>query len=341
MSKFKMVSLLLAVLMVLPLAVFAQDPTEEPVEEVVLPEVDPLTVEGDLNIAGSSTVGPLAEVVVARFEEAGYTGTISLDSSVGTGGGFERFCVNAETDISNASRPIKDSEVEACAENGRTAVGFQVGVDALAVVVSIENDFIGEEGLTTEQLAQIYSGGADITWADVNPEWPAEPIALFSPGTDSGTFDFFSEHVFADLSEETGNDDTSFIPSAAGVQLSEDDNVLVQGVSASPYAIGYFGFAYLEHNQNLLRAVAVDGVYPSAESVLGGEDIEPYPLSRPLFIFTAPEIIAEKPQVADFVNYFLTNVNEVITEVGYFPQSDELLNEAKATLLELIEAAGN
>ena len=172
--------------------------TKEVVKEVVkeveilaLPEVDPLSVTGDIVTAGSSTVFPLSERMAERFQDEGYSGNITIDS-IGSGAGFERFCVQGETDISNASRGIKDSEVESCKSIGRDPIEFRVGTDALAVVVSVENEFIAEA--TMEELALIFSTAT--TWADVNSAWPAEEIQRFIPGTDSGTFDFFVEEVF-------------------------------------------------------------------------------------------------------------------------------------------------
>jgi phosphate transport system substrate-binding protein len=343
MSKFKLLGLLLVLLMTISAAnVFAQDPTEEAPEGdvlgeslVTLPAVDPLLIEGDIVSAGSSTVFPLSAAMVERFVEAGYLGTITIDS-VGTGAGFERFCVNAETDISNASRAINEDEIAACEENGRTPIEFRVGTDALAVVVSAENDFV--DTLTVEQLGAIYSGDA-ATWADVNPEWPADAIELYSPGSDSGTFDYFSEAVFADRAEAEGLEDTSYILNAPNRQLSEDDNVLVQGVAASPNAIGYFGYAYYQENAEVLRAIPVEGVEPTFESVEGVEGFDPYPLARPLYIYSDATIMAEKPQVAEFISYYLTNVNEIIVEVGYFPAGAETLDAAKTAWCEATGAA--
>ena len=211
-----------------------------------LPEVNPLEVNGDIISAGSSTVFPLSEAMAERFRDEGYSYNITIDS-IGSGAGFERFCVAGESDISNASRPIKDSERESCAAINRIPIEFRVGTDALAVTVSKDNDFV--ENLTMEELALVFSTAA--TWADVNPDWPAEPIQRFSPGTDSGTFDYFVEEVF--------DKDKKPILSADAIQLSEDDNVLVQGVTGSPYAVGYFGYAYYQENAETLKIVAING----------------------------------------------------------------------------------
>jgi phosphate binding protein len=295
-----------------------------------LPEIDPLAVTGDIIMAGSSTVYPLAERMAERFVDEGYSGNITIDS-VGTGGGFERFCQAGETDIANASRPINASEIENCAAIGRTPVEFRVGTDALAIVVNPENTWVGETGVTPEELARLFSSEST-NWSDVNPDWPAEPIKRFSPGTDSGTFDYFLEavmdplYVTDDASEGRGEE---MLLGAANLQLSEDDNVLVQGVSGDTYAIGYFGFAYFEENAATLRDLPVNGVAPSAEAVDAGE----YPLARPLFIYSDAGVMAGKPQVAAFINFFLTYVNEEVTGVGYFPASDEALSSARQNWL--------
>jgi phosphate binding protein len=293
---------------VVPFSVMAQDAEIDFETELIeMPEVDALAVSGDIIAAGSSTVYPVTERMADLFVEEGFSGTITVDS-IGTGAGFERFCVNAETDVSNASRPIRPAELEACRANGREPIEFFVAIDALAIVVSQENDFL--DGLTLEQLAAVFSGEARL-WSDVDPSYPAEPIQLFSPGTDSGTFDYFVEEVF--------DGDETLILNAEGINLSEDDNVLVQGVLGSPFAIGYFGYAYYQENLDTLRAIAIDGVEPSEETGASGE----YPLSRPLFIYTTAEIMNEKPQVAAFVNFYITNVAEQLgtaaDQIGYIP----------------------
>ncbi|MFC1465292.1 MAG: PstS family phosphate ABC transporter substrate-binding protein, partial [Candidatus Brachytrichaceae bacterium NZ_4S206] len=281
-------------------------------------------VTGDIIIAGSSTVYPLTERMAERFRSEGYAGNITIDS-IGTGAGFERFCKAGETDIANASRPIKDSEVENCRAIGREPIEFRVGTDALAVVVNPGNDWIGEEGLTLEELAKLFS--AEVTnWSDVNPAWPNEPVKRFSPGTDSGTFDYFIEAVMDPAFDKKGEE---ALLGASNLQLSEDDNVLVQGVAGDLYAIGYFGFAYYEENPGRLRDLAINGVAPTVDAVNAGE----YPLARPLFIYSDAGVMKAKPQVAAFINFYLTHVNEEVRDVGYFPASEEALNTAKQNWL--------
>jgi phosphate transport system substrate-binding protein len=309
-------------LAVLPLAgVFAQ--------EVELPAVDPLNVSGDIIIAGSSTVYPLTERMAELFRRDGYIDEITVDS-IGSGAGFERFCEAGETDIANASRPIEQEEIELCAAIGRTPIEFRVGTDALAVVVSEANDFVTD--LTLKQLSDIFTG-AVTTWDQVDPSFPAEAIQLFSPGTDSGTFDYFVEAVVeSEAGGNLGDDAAAAIVNAPGIQFSEDDNVLVQGVEGSPYAIGYFGYAYYVDEQDRLNAVTIEGVEPNAETAESGE----YPLARPLYIYSDAGIIAEKPQVGAFISFYLSRVNDEIIDVGYFPASAEALNAAKQVLLDVL-----
>ena len=290
--------------------VATDQPTTAPTEDP-LAMFAPDAVSGDIISAGSSTVFPLSERMAQRFSEEGFTGNITIDS-IGTGGGFERFCVNGEIDIANASRTIKDSEVTSCQAIGREPLAFRVGTDALAVVVSSENTFVTD--VTLEELALIFSTASN--WSDVRPEWPNELIRRFIPGTDSGTFDYFVEIVFAK--------DEAPILAASNLQLSEDDNVLVQGVEGSPYAIGFFGFAYYQENAGLLKTVSINGIVPNEQTA---ED-NSYPLSRPLFLYSTAQIMQEKPQVAAYLYFFLANVNEEILDVGYFPASQVALEEA-------------
>jgi phosphate binding protein len=294
-----------------------------------IPLIEPIEVDPsvDIAIAGSSTVFPLSTAVLSQWiDEGGPEYTID---SIGSGGGLERFCVEGASDIANASRAIADGEVAACEEIGRSPIEVRVGSDALSLVVSPGNYFAEE--LTLEEVATAFSlMDAGATWADVNPEFPAHPIQLFSPGADSGTFDYFFEVVWPDLYEA---DEAPPILSSIAEIVGEDDNLTVSGVAgdgctegdlSSTCAIGYFGYAYFQENADALRTVAVDGVQPSAESVDDGS----YPIARPLFMYTAPEVLEAKPQVAEFMAYYLNNVNDLIGEVGYFPAPDESLQEA-------------
>jgi phosphate binding protein len=296
------------------------------IDGVLIPPIDlaavtPADVTGDIAIAGSSTVNPLTQTIADNFVGEGYTGQISVEGG-GTGAGGERFCTAGDIDIWNASRPANEEEIANCETIGRFPLEVRVGTDALAVVVSNENDFV--DTLTLEELNAAFSTAT--TWADIRPEWPAEPIQRFVPGTDSGTYDYFVEEVF--------EDDPAPLQGAAELDQSEDDNVLVQGVQGSPYAIGFFGYAYYVENQDTLRAVAIDGVEPNAESV----DAATYPLARPLFIYTDANVIAEKPQVGQFATYYLSAVNDVVEQVGYFPANERALRLARLGILAATSA---
>jgi phosphate transport system substrate-binding protein len=304
-----------------PTAPTQQPQVAEPTQETEMG--DPASLSGNIYAAGSSTVYPLFEAVAENFKADGFTGEIKLDS-IGSGGGFERFCKTGETDISNASRPIKDSEVENCAAIGRTPIEFRVGTDAIAVVFSKENTFLDDVSL--EELGMIFTSDAEL-WSDVRAEWPAEPIQRFIPGTDSGTFDFFVEEVVQKPRDIEELDDAKVLClDAKNQQGSEDDNVLVQGVLGSPYALGYFGFAYYKNNEDKLNVLSVDGVAPSEATAESGE----YKLSRPLFMYSDATIMAQKPQVAYFIKYFIEIVNDVIFDVGYFPATQSVLDASMA-----------
>lgn len=282
----------------------------------ILPGVNSMKVTGPIVMAGSSTVYPLSERIAERFRDEGYAGNITLDS-IGTGAGFERFCVAGETDISNASRPIKQSETESARKIGREPIEFRIGTDALAVVVNKQNGFI--KSATKAELGLLFSSAKQ--WSDVNPSWPKRDIVRFIPGTDSGTFDYFVEEIF--------KKDKKQILGASNLQLSEDDNVLVQGIEGSPYAIGFFGYAYFQENKDKLTILSIEGVAPSTQTV----DNATYPLARPLFIYSDAKIMREKPQVAAFIDFYLTYVNDEIKKVGYFPADPAALKKAKQAWL--------
>ena len=307
MRKVRLASLLLTFILVLT-GVFAMGHR--------LPDVDPLEYPvGEIITAGSSTVFPLSERMAELWTDEG--GVAPSIASIGSGAGFERFCVEGETVIINASRPIKDSEIESCAAIGRTPIEFRVGTDALAVTVSAANDFATD--VTLEELAAIFSSADN--WSDVRAEWPAQEIQRFVPGTDSGTFDYFVEEVFDEDEEPM---------LSANPQLSEDDNVLVQGVTGSPYAIGFFGYAYYVENRDVLNILSIEGIEANARTTDDGS----YPLARPFFIYSDAGIMAEKPQVNAFINFYLKHVNDEVIDVGYFPASGAALNAAKQAYLD-------
>jgi phosphate transport system substrate-binding protein len=279
-------------------------PMAEEILPIVLPYIPlPDEVTGDIITAGSSTVFPVSERMAELFQQEGYTGNITVDS-IGSGAGLERFCKAGETDVANASRAIKSSEVEDCRAIGREPLEFRVGTDALAVVVSTENDFL--TSISLEDLGKVFSGEYT-NWNQVDASYPDGTIIIYSPGTDSGTFDYFVEEVL--------DEDPAGLLAIEGVQLSEDDNVLVNGVVGSPYAIGYFGYAYYAENTDKLKALALNDVEPSQANVDNGT----YPLARPLFIYSTAKIMQEKPQVAAFIGFYLSQLDDNIIDVGYFP----------------------
>ena len=254
---------------------------------------------------------PVTERMAELFQKDGYTGNITVDM-IGTGAGFERFCKTGETDIANASRPIKEKEAESCRAIGREPLEFRVGTDALAVVVAKANDFI--TSISQDELAKIYSGAVK-TWNELNPSYPKEPIKVYTPGADSGTFDYFVEAILQPAFDKDAEKAKAALLGVEGAQFSEDDNVLVQGVAGDKYAIGYFGYAYYVENIDKLIALNVDEVEPSQANVDNGT----YPIARPLFIYSTAKIMQEKPQVAAFAGFYLANLDDNIVDVGYFP----------------------
>jgi len=262
-------------------------------------------LSGTIEADGSSTVGPLTTAAAEAFQEANPGVQITVGIS-GTGGGFERFCAG-ETDLSNASRPIKDEEAAICAENGVEYVEFQVATDALTVVVNSENDWA--DCLTVDQLKTIWGPDAEgkvTSWNQVDPSFPDESLVLAGPGTDSGTFDYFT----GEINGEEG-------ASRADYTASEDDNVVVQAVAGEKGGLGYFGFSYYEQNQDTLKALQIDGgsgcVAPSAETAQDGSYT---PLARPLFIYAKKESFA-RPEVEAFIKYILDE-NAAIAEQALF-----------------------
>ena len=278
-------------------------------------------LSGSVAVDGSSTVFPVTEAVAEEFRSVGPDVRVTVGVS-GTGGGFEKFC-SAETDISNASRPIKQSEIDSCAENGIEYLQLRVGLDGLAVVAHPDADFL--ECITMDELAILWgpdSEGSIKSWNQVRSSWPDEEIRLFGPDTDSGTFDFFTEEV----NGEGG-------ASRADYTNSTDDNVLVTGISGSKGGAGYFGYAYYAENAERLRVVAVDGgsgcIIPSDATVADGS----YPLARPLYIYVSLTSLAEKPQVREFVRYYLSDAAiALVPDVGYTAIAADELAESRANL---------
>ena len=236
----------------------------------------------------------------------------------GTGGGFKRFTAG-ETVISDASRPIKESEIEAAYENGIEYIELRIGTDGISVMVSLQNDFI--DCLSIDQLHEIWKPESTVfKWSDINPDWPDNDINLYGPGTDSGTFDYFTEEVNGEAKV-----------SRADYTASEDDNVLVRGIAGDRNALGYFGYAYYAENADKLKVIGVDNgngcVVPSPETI---EDGTYSPLSRPLFIYVSVEELKNRPEVAGFVDFFLDNAPTLVREVGYIPEAPSVYDEGRA-----------
>jgi phosphate transport system substrate-binding protein len=263
-----------------------------------------------VKIDGSSTVFPVTEGVAEDFQKAKKNAIKVTVGISGTGGGFKKFCRN-ETDISNASRPILKKEMEDCKAAGIEYIELPVAFDALTVVANPKNTFLTQ--ITVEELKKIWEPAAQgkiMRWNQVNPAWPDAPIKLFGAGSDSGTFDYFTEAITGKAKASRGD-----------FTASEDDNVLVQGVAQDVNAIGYFGYAYYAENQKRLKAVPIvdkpgkPGVAPSEKSVLDGSY---QPLSRPIFIYVNTKSLA-KPEVKEFIDFYMQNASKIAKEVKYVP----------------------
>lgn len=266
-------------------------------------------LSGDIPIDGSSTVFPITEAVAEEFGDLTGGNVRAVVGISGTGGGFKKFCAN-ETVISDASRPIKQKEVDLCAAAGIEYIELPVAIDGLSVLVNLENDFV--DCLTVAQLNTIWAPEAEdvvMTWNQVNPDWPTEEIRLYAPGVDSGTFDYFTEAVNGDGGVSRGD----FV-------ASEDDNVLVQGIAGDKYSLGYFGYAYYVENRDKLKVVPIDGgagcIAPTDAAINNGSYA---PLSRPLFIYVRSDA-AQQEHIAEFVRYYLSDHGRrLAASVGYIP----------------------
>lgn len=273
-------------------------------------------VEGQVSGDGSSTVAPVMEALVEEYAATGTDVQVTVGVS-GTGGGMEKF-IAGETDFSNASREIKDEEKQKLEEAGVDYTEFLLAYDGLTVVVNSENDWATE--LTVEDLKKIWvEDGTTKKWSDINPEWPEEEIVFYSPGTDSGTYDYFNEVI---LEEE------DMVQNAT---LSEDDNVLVQGVQGDKNAIGFFGYSYYVANQDTITAVAIDGVEPTNETIESGEYS---PLSRPLYTYVSNESLQNDAATYDFFEFALENAGDMAEAVGYVSLPQEVSDEQITKLEE-------
>lgn len=278
---------------------------------------------GAIEVDGSSTVFPITEAVAEEFRKQNNDVQISVGVS-GTGGGFKRFTAG-ETDISNASRPIKESEIETAKSAGIEYTELKVAIDGLALIVHKDNRFLS--CLTTDQLKQIWQPDSNIkSWQQVNPDWPNQPIKLYGPGTDSGTFDYFTEVINGKAGA-----------SRADYTASEDDNVLVQGVAGDQYSLGYFGYAYYAENMDKLKVLAIDAgkgcVAPSDQTIEQGTYT---PLSRPIYIYVKNKALS-RPEMSAFVKYYLDHASTLVKEVGYIPLPSEAYDVEKAKLTKTLE----
>tara|TARA_A100001037_G_scaffold91395_2_gene82789 strand:- start:883 stop:1869 length:987 start_codon:yes stop_codon:yes gene_type:complete len=292
----------------------------ETVTETVEVEKIVRVLEGTVEIDGSSTVYPISEAVAEEFNKIYPDVRVNVGVS-GTGGGFKRFNIG-ETDISDASRPIKDpKETSVAAENGINYVELRLGTDGLSVVVSPENDFV--DCLTTDELKAIWEPGSTMdNWSEVRAGFPDQKMRLYGPDTDSGTFDYFTEEIMGEAQL-----------SRADYTASADDNVLVQGIAGDKGSLGYFGYAYYKENTEKLKLVAVDSgsgcVKPSPTTIPSGEYS---PLSRPLFIYVNTDSYNNKPVVKELVDFYMINGPKLTNEVGYVASDSSVYDNNKALL---------
>lgn len=273
--------------------------------------------EGMILIDGSSTVAPISEAVSEEFRAA-HPGVRAPVGTSGTGGGFKKFCIG-ETDISDASRPIKPEEAELARKNGIAYIELPVAYDGLSVLVNPENTFV--DHLSVEELKRIWEPNSSVRlWSDVRPAWPPREIKLYAPGADSGTFDYFTQAI-------CGKEGAS----RQDCQFSEDDNQLVTGIAGDRDALGYFGYAYYVENQDKLRLVPIQAA-PDAEPIAPSEatirDGTYQPLSRPVFIYVSAKA-AQRPEVQEFVRFYLSQAKSLVEEVGYVPLTDEVYRLAR------------
>jgi phosphate transport system substrate-binding protein len=294
-------------------------PSQQPGTNAEAPAAAAEKLSGTIKIDGSSTVFPITEAAAEEFRAANPDVQVTVGVS-GTGGGFKKFTVG-ETDISNASRPIKDTEAAAAKEKGIEYLEIPIAYDGLSVVVSKENTFVDK--LTVEELKKIWEPDSKVKkWSDVRAGWPDEEIKLYGPGTDSGTFEYFTEAIVGEAKK-----------SRADYTASEDDNVLVQGIAGDKNSLGYFGYAYYEENADKLKLVPIDNgdgkaVAPSFDTIKDGSY---KPLSRPIFIYVNKASL-QRPEVKAFVKFYLENAPELVKSVFYVPLTDDKYKESLANI---------
>jgi phosphate transport system substrate-binding protein len=276
-------------------------------------------VSGEIRIEGSSTVYPITQAAAELFREENPEARIEVGGA-GTSDGFEAFC-QGDTQISDASRPIEAEEIDVCEENNVEYIEIPVAYDGISVVVNKQgNDWATE--ITSEELKKMWEPSAEgkvTEWSQVNPDWPDRPLDLYGPGTESGTYEFFNAEVVGNEEEVSRQSD---------VEMSEDDNVLVQGVSGDANALGYFGYSYYENNLDTLRALEVDGVEPTEDTIRSGE----YLLSRPLFIYVSTKALKNNKAVQPFVDFYLApeNLDRLVKAAKYVTIPASLEEESRA-----------
>jgi len=277
-------------------------------------------ISGEISIEGSSTVYPITQAAAELFREENPDARIEVGGA-GTSDGFEAFC-QGDTEISDASRPIDQvEEVPVCEENGVEFIEIPVAYDGISVVVNKQgNDWARD--ITSEELAKIWEPSAEgkvTKWSQVRSDWPDDELSLYGPGTESGTYEFFNEAIVGNEEEVSRQSD---------VEMSEDDNVLVQGVSGDKGALGYFGYSYYENNLDTLRALAVDGVRPTEDSIRTGE----YLLSRPLFIYVSTDALKKNKAVKPFMDFYLSpqNLDRLVKAAKYVTMPASLEEESRA-----------
>lgn len=284
-----------------------------------------------VRIDGSSTVFPITEAVAEEFQVS-QKGKVKVTVGIsGTGGGFKKFC-RGETDVQNASRPITASEMKVCADAKITYIELPVAFDAMVVVVNTKNDWVSE--ISVDDLKKIWEPAAQgkiLTWDQVNAKWPKEKLKLYGAGSDSGTFDYFTEAVVGKAKSSRGD-----------YTASEDDNTLVQGVATDKFALGYMPLSYYEENKSKLKALAIvggpnapkknQGVLPSRQTVENGDY---FPLSRPLFLYVSANALL-KPEVKDFANFYVQNASTLIPEVNYIPLPQKAYEVASTRLTKSV-----
>lgn len=293
---------------------------------VTVPSADAQQFSGEVNIAGSSTVYPIATAMAEEFRKQHPNVSIPV-SSTGSGGGFSNFFCPGKTDINNASRPIKPTELKQCYDNGVTPIELRIATDALTVVINKDNDWA--ECMTTDELKQVWRPNDPAqTWSDVNPDWPNEEIELYGAASTSGTFDYFTETIMGE--EDAHRSDYS---------ATEHDNTIVQGVAGNENAMGYFGFAYYSQNKDKVKPVAIDSgngcVKPSLETAASGDY---KPLARPLFIYPAKSSLQNKSQVRAYAKYFVKkSTSSIISQVGYVPVNRDTMLKNLGKIADAVE----